>query len=745
MMTEKNQQISTLTDLVASLPQQITDATGAVYGISRRIRRIILSTLQQEKISLNYQCRLVGMKAGTWEAIFNELVTAKIHRRASRKTQYYYHHLLMQVARLWLEAGVISELPELTVSPQHPRRLTVPLYRMGGYRFSDYLNLVRAYWAMLNGAGSGEVVPAGLADHFPAWLGLGLILSGLCSNKPIEMLCDLHWEDLPSRMDAPMRLYHRKHRQYCWYRLPQRIWLLLAAQRYRQKSAETEELVFPMGNTALRQAVKDLLRQLCETWDLPLPSLDELCGMVRLHLRQVTGNIGCAVLMGQMDYRPVIAVSPSVQADGGVKIKPPMKAIKPVAAPDHPPQDDDEEYYEDYVSIMDEITTDMNALFTSNKPDVAMQRLESWMASAGEGIPQRNLCHLVRWVLGMVGDGKNPATRKIYWAAVRRILAFYPAKRLEEISQEDLRLMIEESDLDPESLRQSIQQWCKLGAFLRQQGLPMPLIERDALPVYSLKKAVNILRDEDVQALLAQLTDAQWFAAFLSARLGLRVGEVCRLLKADVNFDVPPCVYIHCSKGGKSRRVSLAHLTQEELDCIRSWVDQSPGLPRLLKDDNGQPLNAKTLSERIGRLLEKIRRDGHIRYHALRGYALRTENRRTQDVRAASSMAGHTLCATTVGSYLADIDLDTLEALRGWESPMNDPCLYLPCKTLAAMIGRTDRRVMQMIEEYKQAHPDAPLQVITGIHLPDGTRPARQGRPVAYLGLEDALKLMGGI
>ncbi len=159
------------------------------------------------------------------------------------------------------------------------------------------------------------------------------------------------------------------------------------------------------------------------------------------------------------------------------------------------------------------------------------------------------------------------------------------------------------------------------------------------------------------------------------------------------------------------------------------------------------PLDPQKVSKTVGAVLGRLYPDCQaadipLRFHSLRAYALMWLYTNSEDVRVAASVAGHASVATTVGSYLSNIDLAALPKLAAWDTPLNRPDLHISVKVLAAMIGRTDRRVMQMIDEYNQAHPDAPLQVIMGVHLPDGTRPTRRGRPVAYLRLEDALRLI---
>ncbi len=104
---------------------------------------------------------------------------------------------------------------------------------------------------------------------------------------------------------------------------------------------------------------------------------------------------------------------------------------------------------------------------------------------------------------------------------------------------------------------------------------------------------------------------------------------------------------------------------------------------------------------------------------------------------------GHALTATPVGSYWHTLDLQSVSLLQVWPSPLNRRDLHLPVVTLAALLGRTSRRVVQMVREFNEAHLSQPVMVADPENLPDGPRSARSGRPADYLSVTDALQLVG--
>ncbi len=120
-------------------------------------------------------------------------------------------------------------------------------------------------------------------------------------------------------------------------------------------------------------------------------------------------------------------------------------------------------------------------------------------------------------------------------------------------------------------------------------------------------------------------------------------------------------------------------------------------------------------------------------FHSWRAAAAEAFYRRSGDVRHVATQMGHALAATTVGSYLHTLDLQSVPLLQTWPSPLNRRDLHLPVVVLAALLGRTSRRVMQMVKEFNEAHPNQPVSPVGPEKLPDGPRPARPSKSMRCL------------
>jgi integrase len=752
--------------LLKVLPDQVQDEHGHTHAVSKRTRRIVREILMDAPLSFNRKDHLVGLTDDVWEEIFNAFIyrqDAK-KRRKHRNTQYHWSRILRAIAEVWVNQGWMDRLPRFTISQQHPRQLSIRDDRMWQYPHSDYVAFSKAFISEVNGMRPSKwgLVPEDLRDAFPAYLGLGLILSGFCRTNPVAQLCDLHWEDLPDNPDWPIQMPNACRNGYRFFWLPSTAHVLLAAARYRTGQSAPAGPVFLLDNTALRTQITDLVERICQDYDLPVPTLRQLCDRIQNHLLDDLDNLPLSVVLSRVPYRPVglrQAVHVTQEKENEIRLDDlPSGEVRAEADTDAAPieeasHEDHEAMMAVYDQLLNEIDDDLQALFEMKRPKKRIEALEAWIADheKDDTLPTHNLIWLLRYVISLVGDRKkSPHTRGVYWYALRRVWATFWDKRLEEITAEDLQALIDGTDLDPGSVRQSLSQWCELGVFLRLQGLQMPVIDRDQLPVPSQQKTVRILTANEVQALIDHLTEPHLrLAVFLAARLGLRVSEICRLMACDFHLGHRPVLYISRSKGGKHRRVTLEGLTEHEMKRLQAIVESKQPGEHLVVDGDGQLLDPRRVSEAVRHALdENIKEGGDVdisaRFHSLRGYGLMNERKRTGDIRHASSMAGHSLTQTTVASYSSDIDLEAVKRLKGWDSPLNQPDLHLPIAVVGALIGRTSKRVAQMVEEYNEVNPEEKIGTVSGIHLPDGIRPPRPGRPVAYLRFRDAFRLMTG-
>jgi integrase len=750
--------------LLKALPDQVQDEHDHTHAVSKRTRRILREILMDAPLSFNRKDHLVGLTDDVWKEIFNAFIYTQgsKKRRKHRNTQYHWARILRAIAEVWVNEGWMDRLPRFTISQQHPRQLSVRDDRMWQYPHSDYCAFSKAYVSEVNGMRDSKwgLVPKGLGDAFPAYLGLGLILSGFCRTNPVAQLCDLHWEDLPADPDWPIQMPNTGRNGHRFFWLPSTAHVLLAAARYRTGPSAPAGPVFSLDNTALRAQINGLIERICLDYDLPVPTLRQLCDRIQNHLLDDLDNLPLSVVLSRVPYRPVgwrQAVQMLQESENKIRMDDlPSGEVRPEADTDAAPieeasHEDHEAMMAIYNRLLNEVDDDLQALFEMKRPKKRIEALDAWIADYEKeaSIPTHNLIWLLRYVISLVGDRKkSPHTRGVYWYALRRVWATFWDKRLEEITAEDLQALIDETDLDPGSVRQSLSQWCELGVFMRLQGLPMPVIDRDQLPVPSQQKTVRILTANEVRALIDHLTEPHLrLAVFLAARLGLRVSEICRIMACDCRLGHRPVLYISRSKGGKHRRVNLEGLTEHERKRLQGVIESKQPGDHLVVDEVGQPLDPRRLSETVRRALDEIideKGDVDIsaRFHSLRGFGLMNERKRTGDIRNASSMAGHSLTQTTVASYSSDIDLEAVNRLKGWDSPLNQPDLNLPIAVVGALIGRTSKRVAQMVEEHNESESGEKIETVSGLHLSDGVRPPRPGRPVAYLRFRDAMRLV---
>lgn len=751
--------------LLAALPQQ-----WPVAG-ARTLQRMLGDVLPTLPLTLKSDAAIEGLDDAAWQRVWAALVKASPSYGARRR----YKRLLLEAAQAWLAAGLIAEKPEFEVPPRHHRRLTVRVDRLGGYRFSDYERLRATLIDAV--CGKEEAIAPPMLSAYPhGLLALILILCGVCTHGAISMLTELTWADVPLHPDLPLRLSRHGRQGWVWLDLPPLVRLLLLAAYFRTGRPSPEERVFTINPRALNRELRLLLAELCQTASVPILLPSQLIHFVRLDLRQALPNLNAAVLTGLVKFTPVAADQVrNVLQELGVtsdqvtdNLPGWLGSVESIATCDEAfPEEietepegtavseDEDTLLTAYDQLLDEIRPHVRALCQPKASKRSKDFLEKWAGSAPpveqaqNDIPRFNLAWLVRWLLSLTKDRRlKPGSRAVYWSAILQLILAAPACGLHELDQSALPELIGQGYFIN---RVTHAAWLRLRQFLKQAGLPMSKIELRGWKTSPTWQPARVLLESQQKSLLAALRGTPLGrACYLARQAGLRVSEVCRLQSQDVVLEGKPYVIVQRSKRGRSRRGGLEHLPPAHLErqCQHQAEQLREGIGYYLANTSGQPLDPKTISEGMGITLKDAgfqndRLDGRgVRFHSWRAAAAEEFYRTSGDVRCVAVQMGHALAVTTVGSYLHTLDLHGVYLMQSWPSPLNRHNLCLPVVILATLLGRTSRRIVQMVREFNTAHSDQTISMLGPDHLPDGPRPARPGRPADYLSVTDALRLI---
>jgi len=420
--------------------------------------------------------------------------------------------------------------------------------------------------------------------------------------------------------------------------------------------------------------------------------------------------------------------------------------------------EDEAEVEAAYLAARAEVSAALRAVFHQRSPHEAIAELENWAQAAPatmtpDNRPRYTVGWLVRWQLDLVKDtGLLPESRQAYWCAVWRGIWFAPGLSLSEVDAATLDQILD-NEYVAATRRVARAAWKRFWTFLRDSGLPVHPIDWRSVRVHGEHQPARVITPRMLAAVIAapgvHQHEALTLAVWLASRAGLRVSEVCRLTAGDLVLGGLPYLIVSHSKGGRSRRVSLEHITREELDQLshlrQTRLAQS-GNGCLVLDQAGEPCNPRAVSRTVGRLLAPFNgpdtRERRLSFQSLRAYAITQFLSLSGDVRYAALQAGHLLTATTTGNYLHDLDLRALPLLQARQSPLNRPRLHVPLALLAVLLDRTPQRVDQMVKEFNAEPGHGALEIRTAQDLPDGPRPPRPGRPALYISVMDALRLV---
>jgi integrase len=735
--------------LMEALPNRLS-----IAGV-KTLRQILQDTLPSLNLSLTPTGRVNGLDDEAWQFLWARLIKAG----ASYGSRRRYKRLLLQAAQIWQAAGLIEHLPDFTVPPRHRRRSTVSVDRLGGYRFSDYQRLVKFVVDNLSGQ-KDKLAPPCLSDQLPYWLTFLLLCSGVCQSRATSLLAELIWEDVPLDPEMPLRLPRPERRGYVWLWLPPLTRLLLLALAFRAGQFASQDKVFTWDKKTFRNDFRRWLVKLCESAGAPPLKPSQLVHFVRLDLRQVLPNLHLAVLLGQVPFTPVppdqvLEVLGHERPPTAKLATGPSTEARPVNEDQSGVDWDEAELLAAYDHLLDGLRSHLGALFQPRPAKQHLAALEKWvqlMPDPKADLSRFNLAWLVRWLLDMVAEkGLASGSCGAYWTAALRVLRAMPDRGVHEIDSIELQELLSAYPGKTAALTRAA--WKRLWLFLQRAGLPVVAIPWRQLRVRPVVEPARVLTPLMGDQLLAALHGTELAQAqYLAQQATLRVSEVCRLQANDLVLNSRPYLIIRRSKRGRNRRVSLEHLRVRHLERLGLHQQKrlAVGADALyLVDEKGQPLNPKAISQGMRKALTDagLRDETFaglaLRFHSGRAASAEAAYRQSGDVRFVSLQMGHLCPATTVGSYLHTLDLQSVPLLKAWSTPLARSSLHLPVVGLAALLGRTSRRAAQMVSDYNQKNPSKIILLKDPNHLPDGSRPAHPGHPADYIDIEAALRLLG--
>ena len=170
------------------------------------------------------------------------------------------------------------------------------------------------------------------------------------------------------------------------------------------------------------------------------------------------------------------------------------------------------------------------------------------------------------------------------------------------------------------------------------------------------RKLPKVLNQEQVSKFLSVINTStitgkrQMAIIMVMLKCGLRVSEVCKMTRADIDFD-RHTMYIQMAKGGKDRYVPMSSNVE---GCIQDWLSVAPDSVWLFSTFKGKQPVARNIfslvnaiSQRAGVYLQDGADKKLVHPHALRHtYATELLNRGL-DVVSIQKLLGHAWISTT--------------------------------------------------------------------------------------------------
>lgn len=191
---------------------------------------------------------------------------------------------------------------------------------------------------------------------------------------------------------------------------------------------------------------------------------------------------------------------------------------------------------------------------------------------------------------------------------------------------------------------------------LREISRQAAELAREKEPPKINRKLPKVLNQEQVSKFLSVINTStitgkrQMAIIMVMLKCGLRVSEVCKMTRADIDFD-RHTLYIQMGKGNKDRYVPMSNTVE---DCIREWLKIAPESKWLFSTFNGKQSAARnireivySLSKRSGVYLQDGTEQKLVHPHSLRHtYATELMNRGI-GITDIQKLLGHSYISTT--------------------------------------------------------------------------------------------------
>lgn len=708
-----------------------------------------------------------------WQYIFDELIENENTRLKSFSTRLRYKALVIRVGEIWTNNGLLVDesYREVKNPPKHDRRQVVNPERLVDkksgtiFRLQDFQLFLDQFVSQFNGMEDpGKLISnCQLEEIFV----LACLLTGFLQEDPLKVVHSLTWNDIfktgGSLSWIPyMDKVSSARKGGYWIELAPftRLLALCIMYRNRKSNFDTQhKVVKELENLKmLRRKIIKKVVDISKKCNLQELRVDNIVQTERLHLRlDLKTNLLLSILTGIVKEN---SISSKQVEEIYSHLK--NKEFDPEAIIEYSAQNNEGNYideveedesktveiFEEYSEIYDELRPFLYSFIQANS-ESGKKKLIDWVKINlnSDNVSNHNFSWMIKW---LIESKKSQPTKQTYWLAALRILQFFPFVKIDNIGQEELKLFLE-CDYLPSSLLLSKAAWKQLYLFMKENGVELKEIDWKKLRVNQKSITVRVFTKKVYQQLITDLPPHLGWSIRLSYWAGLRVGEVCRLRACDLSLEGLPFLYVVKSKGKKSRRVSLEHLSDQQLKALvklkKQRADKSGNDAILIVDLEEKQLVSKNISNNISEQLEKITgkvSDGsrRIHFHSLRSAAAERFYVIKNDIRYSSIQLGHRLVQTDVQHYQHTLDLQASIEIQNWNNPLFKRDLHLPIVVIASFLGYTSNQLRNYLDDFDTAFPSSKIQRKVADELTDGKRPGRGGAKMQYVSVTDAIKVL---